>query len=315
MTSEEEPLWESAEYRTFHQRVAQKQATFVTPQRASRTARYFDAGPAAGGAAGAPLVLLPGLCGTAESFYAQLLHLGARGYRAVAVESDDALGSVAAWVDALDGFLAFLGVGRVHLFGAQLGGFLAQMYAAARPHRVASLALCNTFCDTAPFADASSVFVRACGLLPAALLRRRVSSALVTPATEAPQPPAVRRAAAFMARAVEQQSFAALHSKYVLNCTPAAVPVLPPSAPLLTAAEGRCVTVIYTADESASAPPGAVDDVLRHYPRARAAPVRGGGDFPYLACPDEVNLILEVHLKGVQFARDEAKEALRKSAH
>lgn len=312
MTSDDS-LLASGEYRTFHQRVAQKQASFVTPQRAARTARYYDFGPSDGRARGVPMVLLPGLCATADSFYQQLLYLGPRGYRLVAVESDDALASVDEWVDALDGFLAFLGLGRVHLFGAQLGGFLAQMYAAARPHRVASLVLCNTFCDTAPFADANSVFVHTSGYLPAALLRRRVAAALAAPA--ASPLPAVRRAAAFMAHAVAQQPFAALHSKFVLNCTAAAVPVLPPDAPLRAAADGKCVTVIYTADDSGTAPPGTADDVLRHYPGARAAPVRAAGDFPYLACPDEVNLVLEVHMKGVQFARDEAKEALRKSAH
>eukprot|EP00929_Paragymnodinium_shiwhaense_P057180 TRINITY_DN28617_c0_g1_i2.p1 TRINITY_DN28617_c0_g1~~TRINITY_DN28617_c0_g1_i2.p1 ORF type:complete len:188 (-),score=39.21 TRINITY_DN28617_c0_g1_i2:301-864(-) len=38
---------------------------------------------------------------------------------------------------------------------------------------------------------------------------------------------------------------------------------------------------------------------LRHrYPHARLAQLKAGGDFPYLAFPEEVTLFLEVHLRG-----------------
>jgi maspardin len=46
-----------------------------------------------------------------------------------------------------------LEIEKVHLFGAALGGFLAQKFAEFTRScpRVASLVLCNTFTDTAVF--------------------------------------------------------------------------------------------------------------------------------------------------------------------
>ena len=46
---------------------------------------------------------------------------------------------------------------QVHIFGAALGGYLAQKFAEAtfRSPRVASLILCNTFSDTSGFSKVS----------------------------------------------------------------------------------------------------------------------------------------------------------------
>ena len=308
-----QPLWLTHEYKQFRQQVALRQLCFFTPQRHERTLKYFAAGPEHGCVGGVPLLLLPGLCASAETYYRQLTALGAKGYRLVAVEpEDDDLSRVDDWLDALEGFLAALKLRRVHVFGAQLGGFLAQLFAHRCPQLVASLVLCNTFCDTAPYAEESSIFVRACSLMPDFALRRRVARALQAPRPAA-QAPAARRAAEFVQHELEQQPFMALYSKFVLNCTPAEVPTLPPDAPLLADADGRCVTVITSGDEC-SVPQSAQDEVLRHYPRARVAQVVGGGDFPYLARADEVNMLLEVHIRGVEHAHKEANEAHRHNA-
>lgn len=312
---ETQPLWTTPEYKHFRQQVGLRQVTFFTPKRHERTFKYFAVGPERGCVSGLPMVLLPGLCASAETYYRQLVALGDKGYRLIAVEpEDDDLSRAEDWLDAFEGFLAALRLRSVHLFGAQLGGFLAQLFAARCPHLVASLVLCNTFCDTAPFASANSVFVRACSFMPDFALRRRVASALQSPLT-ARMAPEAQRAAEFVQHEVEQQSFLALFSKFVLNCTPAEVPTLPADSPLLSTAEGKRVTVICTADDC-SLPPSAQDDVLRHYPQARFAPIAGAGDFPYLSCAGEVNMLLEVHIKGIMFADNEATEARRaKQAH
>jgi maspardin len=72
--------------------------------------------------------------------------------------------SVADWIAGFRRLLNTLEFERVHLFGAALGGFLAQKFAethsAGRPvPRVASLVLCNTFLDTSIFGyrDASAL--------------------------------------------------------------------------------------------------------------------------------------------------------------
>lgn len=60
------------------------------------------------------------------------------------------------WARSFDRFVDHLRARRVHLIATSLGGFLAQVYASLRPERVASLVLCNTFCDTSIFAENAS---------------------------------------------------------------------------------------------------------------------------------------------------------------
>lgn len=57
------------------------------------------------------------------------------------------------WCRGFRDLLTCLSLEKVHLFGAALGGFLAQKFAEyTRPcPRVASLILCNTFTDTTVF--------------------------------------------------------------------------------------------------------------------------------------------------------------------
>lgn len=69
--------------------------------------------------------------------------------------------NVEEWCEGFRNLLTHLDLEKVHLFGAALGGFLAQKFAEfTRPcPRVASLVLCNTFTDTAvfKFADQASL--------------------------------------------------------------------------------------------------------------------------------------------------------------
>lgn len=55
----------------------------------------------------------------------------------------------------LDHVAANIGLLKVHLFGASLGGFLAQKFCQHtwKFQRVQSLVLCNAFTDTAVFTD------------------------------------------------------------------------------------------------------------------------------------------------------------------
>ena len=115
----------------------------------SQVWKIFDCGPKE---ATCPLVCLPPVSGTADCFFLQCLSLSARGYRVIAAEAppywtaDD-------WCRGFRRLLTHLSLEKVHLFGAALGGFLAQKFAEfTRPcPRVASLVLCNTFTDTSVF--------------------------------------------------------------------------------------------------------------------------------------------------------------------
>eukprot|EP01127_Copromyxa_protea_P014699 TRINITY_DN4144_c1_g1_i1.p1 TRINITY_DN4144_c1_g1~~TRINITY_DN4144_c1_g1_i1.p1 ORF type:complete len:167 (-),score=15.74 TRINITY_DN4144_c1_g1_i1:276-776(-) len=56
----------------------------------------------------------------------------------------------------MEKFFALFDAKRIHLVGTSLGGYIAQCYAQYRPKQVASMVLCNTFCDTKYFADKSA---------------------------------------------------------------------------------------------------------------------------------------------------------------
>uniref|UniRef100_A0A914UNE3 Maspardin n=1 Tax=Plectus sambesii TaxID=2011161 RepID=A0A914UNE3_9BILA len=138
----------------------------------------FDAGPKS---VRCPLVFLPPVCGGADCFYKQLIALSAKGYRVIALEWPPCW-DTAEWCRSLLIVLDVLRARKVHLFGASLGGFLAQKFAETYPTRTASLILCNTFSDTGIFhRHESSFFYR---MFPGLLLKKLVLSGLPGKAME-----------------------------------------------------------------------------------------------------------------------------------
>uniref|UniRef100_A0A8B7URC8 Maspardin n=1 Tax=Castor canadensis TaxID=51338 RepID=A0A8B7URC8_CASCN len=109
----------------------------------------YDAGPRS---IRCPLIFLPPVSGTADVFFQQILALTGWGYRVIALQYP------VYWdhLEFCDGFrklLDHLQLDKVHLFGASLGGFLAQKFAeyTHKSPRVHSLILCNSFSDTSIF--------------------------------------------------------------------------------------------------------------------------------------------------------------------
>ncbi|OBS82109.1 hypothetical protein A6R68_23900 [Neotoma lepida] len=105
----------------------------------------YDAGPRS---IRCPLIFLPPVSGTADVFFQQILALTGWGYRVIALQYP------VYWdhLEFCDGFrklLDHLQLDKVHLFGASLGGFLAQKFAeyTHKSPRVHSLILCNAFMD------------------------------------------------------------------------------------------------------------------------------------------------------------------------
>ena len=62
------------------------------------------------------------------------------------------------------------------MFGANLGGFLVQHFAAKYPRRVLSIFLCNSFCSTASFAGKSFGIAPISYLMPHFALKKARSS-------------------------------------------------------------------------------------------------------------------------------------------
>lgn len=120
-----------------------------------------------------PLICLPPVSGTADVFFRQALALSAKGVRVISAESP-AYWSIREWCEGFKRLLDYLEIDKAHIFGASLGGFLAQKFAehTYMCPRVASLILCNTFTDTAVFSNQGSANIF--WILPALVLKRLV---------------------------------------------------------------------------------------------------------------------------------------------
>lgn len=122
--------------------------------------------------------MIPGLVSTADSLFYPLLTLGNKGYRVVALQPPPHF-THQLWCEGLAAFLRTLfrqdrlhaakgqdeseskGDNRsssssplelkVHLFGADLGGFLCLHFAHRYPAMVASLVLSGSYCDNTAF--------------------------------------------------------------------------------------------------------------------------------------------------------------------
>ena len=115
--------------------------------------------------------------------------------------------------------LSNLNLEKVHLFGAALGGFLAQKFAEfTQPcPRVASLILCNTFHDTTVFKMTDSA--QMLWLMPAPVLRSMIVAGMETERMDL----AIAKAVDFMEERLSELGQPELASRLSINCTPSYV--------------------------------------------------------------------------------------------
>uniref|UniRef100_A0AAA9SAG6 Maspardin n=1 Tax=Bos taurus TaxID=9913 RepID=A0AAA9SAG6_BOVIN len=185
-----------------------------------------------------------------------------------------------------DGFrklLDHLQLDKVHLFGASLGGFLAQKFAeyTHKSPRVHSLILCNSFSDTSIFNQtwtASSFW-----LMPSFMLKKIVLGNF----SSGPVDPMMADAIDFMVDRLESLGQSELASRLTLNCQnsyvePHKIRDIP-------------VTIMDVFDQSALSTE-AKEEMYKLYPNARRAHLKTGGNFPYLCRSAEVNLYVQIHL-------------------
>uniref|UniRef100_A0A2P2KJQ9 Maspardin n=1 Tax=Rhizophora mucronata TaxID=61149 RepID=A0A2P2KJQ9_RHIMU len=242
--------------------------------------RYYDFGPKAV----APLICLPGIAGTADVYYKQIMSLSMKGYRVISIDIPRVWNHLE-WIQAFEKFLDVIDVHHVHLYGTSLGGFLAQLFAQHRPRRVRSLILSNTFLDTRSFA-AAMPWAPVVSWTPSFLLKRYV----LTGIRDGPHEPFIADSVDFVVSQVETLSRDDLAARLTLNVDAASVGSL-----LLS---DSSVTIMDTNDYCAI-PQQLKDQLSERYPEARRAYLKSGGDFPFLSRPDEVNLHLQLHLRRV----------------
>ncbi|KAK7063115.1 Maspardin [Halocaridina rubra] len=276
----ESDLSQSDEYKSFRSTVPLRQ--IVVDNDALKVWKLYDAGPRS---VRCPLVCLPPVSGTADAFYKQILPLTARGYRIISVEYP-VYWNVNEWCEGFRRLLDLLEIDRAHIFGASLGGFLAQKFAELtcnRP-RVASLILCNSFTDTKVFnyTDSSPVF----WMLPATLLKKIIIGRFPRKLMDAH----IADSIDFMVERLDRLSQSELASRMTLNCFPAYI------EPQKVQVD---VTILDVFDESALSY-SVKEEMYKCYPSARLAHLKTGGNFPFLARAEEVNIYIQVHLRGFE---------------
>ncbi|KAK0083418.1 hypothetical protein PV325_008803 [Microctonus aethiopoides] len=253
--------------------------------------KVYDSGPKI---IKCPLICLPPVSGTADIFFKQILSLTAKGYRVISVEPP-IYWSVKEWCDGFKRLLDYMELDRVHIFGAALGGFLAQKFAEINSHcpRVASLVLCNTFIDTSVFSynDSAVLF----WILPSLVLKKMIMGNFTVEKADED----IIDAVDFMVERLESLTQAELASRLTINCVtnyvqPHKMGNLP-------------ITIIDVFDEYA------LTNVVREemykcYPNAKLAHLKNGGNFPYLSRSADVNLYLQIHLR--QFEETEYSASL-----
>jgi len=230
-----------------------------------------------------PVVMVAGLSTTAEAYHKQALFLMARSYSVILVQWG-AIWTCEDWVEAFGRLLDELSVDKVHLLGASLGGFLAQAFAARKPHRVLSLFLINTFADTSPFTRLKPVV--GFGYLPEFYLKKLVLENFNQQAMDDVKVDAID----FVVEQFEQLKRGEVAARLNLMCT--AWDLGPNCLP-----EGF-ITVMNSFDTAHNNCKCQLH-LYSVYPTARVADIKCGGDFPYLAYAEDVNLHLQVHLRHV----------------
>ncbi|XP_042910675.1 maspardin isoform X1 [Parasteatoda tepidariorum] len=279
----------SAEYISFRSRVPQKK--IIVDEDSNKVWTIYDFGPRS---ITCPLICLPPVSGTADIFFNQIISLCAKGYRVIAVQYP-VYWTMNEFTNGFSKLLDHLGLDKVHLFGASLGGFLAQKFAEAtfHTHTVHSIILCNSFTDTSifNFTDTAVVF----WMFPAVVLKRMVMGNFSKGYVDA----SIADSIDFMVEKLETLSQQELASRLTLTCMNCYVePQKLRSIP---------ITIVDVFDDSALSI-AAREEMYKFYPDAKRAHLKKGGNFPYLSCSEEVNLHIQIHLRPFEGTKVSACE-------
>ncbi|XP_072516931.1 maspardin isoform X2 [Salminus brasiliensis] len=254
----------------------------------SKVWSLYDAGPKT---IRCPIIFLPPVSGTAEVFFQQILALTGWGYRVISLQYP-VYWDLLEFCDGFRKLLDHLQLDKVHLFGASLGGFLAQKFAEVthKSPRVHSLILCNSFSDTSIFNQTWTA--NSFWLMPAFMLKKIVLGNFA----KGPVDPKMADAIDFMVDRLESLNQSELASRLTLNCQNSYVEP--------HKIKDVAVTIMDVFDQSALSNE-AKEEMYKLYPNARRAHLKTGGNFPYLCRSAEVNLYIQIHLRqfhGTRYA-------------
>jgi pimeloyl-ACP methyl ester carboxylesterase len=219
------------------------------------------------------VLMLPGIQGGGDIFFNTALRLGAA-LPLVTVDAPD-LDDVSAMTAATAAFLDALGLQRVHILGASLGGYLAQAFALAHPERVDQLVIANGFYDPRPFLSKLPPAATFAAMDADSLVRKNLAPFLEAPADD----PGVASLQAIMAALVGPvQSLTNYKSRLLLlmGAEPLGRPRIPDSR------------VMVIDDDRDPMVPAEMRNALRsRYANAEHHAVTGGGHMPAIQRPAE----------------------------
>jgi maspardin len=219
------------------------------------------------------VLMLPGIQGGGDSFFDTALRLGAA-LPLVTVDAPD-LDDVSTMTAATAAFLDTLGLQRVHILGASLGGYLAQAFALAHPERVDQLLIANGFYDPRPFLSSLPPAATFAAMDAEALVRKNLAPLLEASADD----PGVASLQAIMAALVGPvQSLTNYKSRLLLlmGAEPLDRPQIPDSR------------VMVIDDDQDPMVPAEMRNALRsRYANAEHHAVTGGGHMPAIQRPAE----------------------------
>jgi maspardin len=219
------------------------------------------------------VMLLPGIQGGGDVFFDTALRLG-EALPLLTVDAPD-LEDVSAMTAATAAFLDALGLQRVHILGASLGGYLAQAFALAHPERVDQLLIANGFYDPQPFLAKLPSAATFAAMNADSLVRKNLAPLLEAPADD----PGVASLQAIMAALVGPvQSLTNYKSRLLLlmGAEPLDRPAIPDSR------------VMLIDDDQDPMIPAEMRNALRsRYTTAELHTVIGGGHMPAIQRPAE----------------------------
>lgn len=283
---------QSNEYQSFRSSVSQRK--FVVDEDESKEWKVYDAGPRS---VKCPLICFPPASGTADVFFRQILALTAVGYRVISVEYP-IYWKIVEFCEGFRRLIDHLQLDKVHLFGASLGGFLAQKFAeyTYRSPRVASLILCNSFYDTTIFNQTNSA--PTFWMMPSLVLKKMVMGNF----DKGPVDPSICDSIDFLVEKLDGLTQAELASRLTLNCMncyvePQKIQQIP-------------ITIMDVFDDCALSH-SVREELYKCYPEAKRAHLKSGGNFPYLSRCDEVDIFIKIHLQPFDNKKYSAKEYVK----
>eukprot|EP00053_Salpingoeca_punica_P013393 m.121080 g.121080 ORF g.121080 m.121080 type:complete len:393 (-) comp16193_c0_seq1:1053-2231(-) len=287
---------QSKEYKSFRSTISRKRVT-MHHHDDEIVWKFYDHGPRD---VKCPLIFLPPVSGTADAFYKQIMALTALGYRCVAIDYP-MVWSHEDFCHCFLRLLDMLSIDQAHLFGASLGGFLAQKFVeyTHNTQRVKSLTLCNSFTDTSIFHSTTPMF--ALRLMPGFMLKRMIMAGFPDGNMEAE----IANSVDFMLEQLDGLDRDELASRLTL-CTLESY-VLPEKI----TSQAISIMLMESLDQTALAP-GVREELQKYYivaesnilrSEGRLAQLKTGGQFPFLSRDEEVNMFIRVLLQPFRGTR------------